>query len=521
MIVVCMVFMQTVYPQTVSWQQQPCWDAVELFGDNLLKVEQMNQWGLVDFDGTTILPCKYAKITKLSEDRFLILDDNDRLLSLGDSSGKIVQVDGNWNVDETWPCFTNGLLAVKNTQGLWGYMNKLGKIVIKERFKNAFPFFFGYASVCEKGTKSWHLIDVKGRPIDLVNGKQRQKNFSFASSFTKIDDNVPLAFVLVSDSLFFIDNRGDVNDNIVSKKGVSFSGLENENLFKCIDANGFVEIEVNNLLEIISIKDEISHSCHISSDNAVSNPKVQGVNCEKDGTIKVGSLVISPQFQEVIPINVERMLVKKNKKWGLLAFNKESSPARILFNEVSDETIYHAIPLSFQIKGGSDNMRAYSIDETNNITFWNINVETGAFHIPMTQLNDNKGTSVTVGLETDGIMLAPAVFTTKMSLGDGFNVTGPKAVVSKNGQATFELTINNQTEQDAMAFDVVVNDDLEMHYDGLKAQQSISIPVEMSVKIPVLEDYVYKPIRVKITENGMPERTYKITIKFAKAYIKG
>lgn len=518
MIVVCMICMQTVYPQTVSWQQQPCWEAVELFGDNLLKVEQTGQWGLVDFDGTTILPCKYAKITKLNEGRFLILDDNGRLLSLGDCSGKIVQVDGYWFVDEAWPCFTNGLLAVKNTKGLWGYLNKLGKIVIKEKYKNAFPFFFGYASVCESGNRGWHLINDKGRPIDLINGKQRQKKFSFASSFTKIDDNVPLAFVIVSDSVYLIDAHGCANDAIVSKNGASFSGLENEDLFKCIDVNRFVEIEVNELLEITSVKDETSHRCYTSSNDTETNPKVQGIKIEKDGTIMVGKLAIFPQFQEAVPINMERMAVKKNDKWGLLAFNNESPSAKILFDEISIQTVYHAIPLSFQIMGNNDNTRAYSIDDDGNITFWSINAATNTFSIPLSQLDS---TSIAVGVETDGIVLAPTVFNTIVSLGDGFIVTAPKAVVSKNGKASFELTIYNHTEQDAMPFDVVVNNNKERHFDGLQAKQSITIPVEVPVKIPALEDYVYKSIKVAIAENGMPERTYKVTIKFAKAYIKG
>lgn len=281
----CLICIQTVYPQTVSWQQQPCWDAVELFSDNMLKVEQMGQWGLVDFDGTTILPCKYGNLTRLSEDRFLVLDNNGNLLSLGDSSGKIYQVKGDWSVDKSWPYYTNGLLAVKNAQGLWGYMNKVGKVVIREKYKNAFPFFFGYASVCENGSKNWHLIDVDEKPIDVIEGKERQRNFSFASSFTKIDNNSPVAFILISDKVFLLDTHGNIQDDIVSKEGASFSRLETEKLFECIDGSEFVEIEVNAMLEIASIvKGKVHYGCKTYSDNVHAFPKVQGISIEQDVT---------------------------------------------------------------------------------------------------------------------------------------------------------------------------------------------------------------------------------------------
>lgn len=522
-IVFCVICIQSVYSQTVSWQQQPCWDEVELFGDNLLKVKQMNQWGLVDFDGTIVLPCKYAKMTTPREDHFLVLDDNNKLLSLGDSSGKIVQVNGNWFVDETWPYFTNGLLAVQNAQGLWGYMDKVGKIVIKEKYKNAFPFFYGYASVCENGTGNWHLIDVKGKPIDLIDGKQHQKNFAFASSFTKIDDKSPVAFVLVSDRVYFMDFQGNINGDIISKEGAAFSSLNEERLFECIDGGEFMEIKVNALLEIVSIvKDKAHYNCSLNTDNIISYPQVQGISIERDGTIKVGTMEVSPQFQESIPLTPVRVLVKKNDKWGLLALNPVAPSAKITFKNALVQDAYHAIPLSFQIEGNDNNTRAYSVDKAGNMTFWRIDSATNSFQIPMSQLNGNMEAIVTVGLETDGVLLAPTVFTTQVNLRDGFTVTGPtKVTVDKNGHGSFDISICNNTEQAAMPFDVIINEGGESHFNGLQSQQCITIPVEIPVKIPALEDYVYKPIKVTITENGMPERTYKITIRFAKAYIKG
>lgn len=515
----------TLYSQTVTWQRQPSWDAAEMFSDHLLKVEQSGKMALADFDGVVVLSCNNnARVTEIHEEVFLVIDENNKLLSLGDPSGRVVQIGGEWFVDEAWPYFTNGLLAVRNSQNLWGYIDKSGKVVIKERYKNAFPFFFGYASVCENDKKGWHIINTEGACVTVTDGAIRQKDFSFASSFTKIDERRLLAMVLISDKVYFIDVYGKITGGIVSVEGATVSGLKSGNRFECIEGDSFVEIEVDAVVEIASIKKgNIDYQCYKSSVEAKLLPQIRGIDIENDGTIKVGEMVICSQFQEAIVLSSERVLVKKDGSWSLLKFDLDDPLVEVILGEASTHKICHNAPMCFQLKGKRENVKAYAIDNAGNMTFWDIDPATGSFYVPIHHFNENMEAVATVGLSIDEVLLEPTVFTKRVSLGEGFRVSGPTevTVTKSGGKASFELTVSNNSEQDAAPFDVSIDNGTDLHFEGLPARQSIRIPVNKTVSIPALEDYAIKLIKVRISEKGMPEKTYKVTIKFVKPSIKG
>jgi len=519
-VLVFLVCGDTLYSQTVTWQRQSSWDAVEIFGDHLLKVEQSGKWGLADFDGVEVIPCNYVCLTEIHEERFLVIGENNKLLSLGYPSGRVVHVNGEWYVDDVWPYFTNGLLAVRNSQNLWGYMDKSGKVVIKERYTNAFPFFFGFASVCENNEKGWHIINTKGNCL-TVDG---EKNFSFASSYTKIDERRPLAMVLISDKLYFIDINGNTTGDIVPDKGATVSGFESEKRFVCGEGNSRMEVEVGAVVEIVSItKGNVDYQCHKNSVETISFPQVRGIDIENDGTIKVGELVILPQFQEVVALTSERVLVKNDEKWSLLKFDLDESPIRVILNESLTQEICHNTPMFFQLIGKRENVRVYTVDEEGNMAFLDVDSTTGSFHALMNYLNKNEEAEFIIGLQTDDVVLAPKVFAEKVSLGDGFMVSGPeKVIVSKRkGKTSTEITIWNHSDQDAAPFDVSVDNGINMHFDGLPSHRFITIPVGKNYEISPLNDDVLKSIKVKISEIGMPEREYKVNIKFAIKTIDG
>jgi hypothetical protein len=516
LILVFWAYAGTVYSQSVSWKQQPCYDAVEMFGNHLLKVEQSGKWGLVNFDGDILLPCNYTRLTDICDGRFLVLDGNNKVLLLGDSAGSTIKVEGDWFVDNAWPYYSNGLLVVRNSQELWGYMDKSGKVG-KAKYQNAFPFFFGFASVCKNNI--WHIINTKEETFAVTNGSFREKNFSFASSFTKIEENSPEAMVLISDKVYFVDVYGNVTGDIVSVEGVELSSLESKNLFKCIDGNAFVEIGVNPIVEMTSVKKgSTEYRCYNSSVEKPFFPIVREIGVENDGTIKVGELLIMPQFQEVIALAADRMLVKKDDKWSLLKFDLNEPAVGIILNESLNQEFSHNAPIPFQLKGKREGVRAYTIDDSGKMAFWDIDPESGNFYVPMNHLNEEGEAVVVIGLRVDNVLLNPAIFTRKVSLASGFMVSGPKVVtVTKNdGKASFEITVYNNSEQDAAPFDVSIENVSTMHFDGLQAKQSVTISVDKNVKIPPLEDYIYKPIKVTISETGMSEINYKVNIKFAK-----
>ena len=71
--------------QTVTWKCSPCWESAEVFGDDMLKVKQSGKWGVVSFAQSEIVPCEYTWITDICEEHFLILDENNKIISLRDS----------------------------------------------------------------------------------------------------------------------------------------------------------------------------------------------------------------------------------------------------------------------------------------------------------------------------------------------------------------------------------------------------------------------------------------------------
>lgn len=217
------------------------------------------------------------------------------------------------------------------------------------------------------------------------------------------------------------------------------------------------------------------------------------------------------------------MLVKKDGKWSLLEFNLKEQPLKVGLSKSSIiQKLYHNTLMAFQLIGKRENTRAYTIDESGNLSFWNIDPTTGDFYAPFHHLNGNSEAVAIVGLETNGVLLEPTTFSKRITIGEGFKVTGPAEVaVTKSGKASFELVLWNNSEQDSAPFEVVVDNGATRHFDGLKSQQSVEIPVNLYVKIPALEDYTNKTTRVKVSEKGMPERTYKVTIKFAKPSKKG
>jgi hypothetical protein len=124
-----------------------------------------------------------------------------------------------------------------------------------------------------------------------------------------------------------------------------------------------------------------------------------------------------------------------------------------------------------------------------------------------------------VGLEMDGILIAPDNYHFRVKYGKGFEVIGPRqALIGKGGRSSFNITIKNKSKQDAMPFDVFVGDRLVGHGDGLQPSQSMSISVGMAVKIDELEDSETKSVSVEIREEGLPRQTYSVRILFKKVY---
>jgi len=79
-----------------------------------------------------------------------------------------------------WPSaagFSEGLAAVENDKGLWGYMNKQGEVVVAPQFEEATPFSEGLAAVEVDG--KWRYIDTKGATVLAPRPKRGEVFFAY------------------------------------------------------------------------------------------------------------------------------------------------------------------------------------------------------------------------------------------------------------------------------------------------------------------------------------------------------
>ena len=91
---------------------------------------------------------------------------------------------------------SEGLLAVENEDGEWGYINKKGKEVIKCKYDSALPFSEGLAAVCEDG--EWGYINKKGKEVI---------DFKYDSAYPFDKDG--FAIVVKDGKYGFINKDGD------------------------------------------------------------------------------------------------------------------------------------------------------------------------------------------------------------------------------------------------------------------------------------------------------------------------
>ena len=168
------------------------------------------------------------------------------------------------------------------------------------------------------------------------------------------------------------------------------------------------------------------------------------------------------------------------------------------------------------MSNGFEKIRAYVVDKWGETGFFNIN-NSGRFSVPIKYL-DEEG-RMQVGLEIDGILIAPEDYHFKVRYGKGFEVTGPQqASVGKGGRSSFNINIKNKSTQEAKSFDVFVGDRLVGHIDELQPSKSISLAVGMAVRIDDLEDSENKSVSVEIREEGLPRQSYSVKILFKKVY---
>lgn len=145
-------------------QAQACIQVTPLGGDydgvhpvqenGLAIVRRKGREGLMRSDGTLLVAPQYEGITEFFDGRAYFIGDGKR--GLLDENGKVVFVD---TQSESSRVFREGFMPVKRN-GLWGYVNGDGQMVIPAQYDVAHIFSEGVAAVARDG--KWQWIDGKG-----------------------------------------------------------------------------------------------------------------------------------------------------------------------------------------------------------------------------------------------------------------------------------------------------------------------------------------------------------------------
>lgn len=151
---------------------------------SLYKIEKNGLYGYMDVNGKNIIQCNYIHAyTDTIKNLGFVFDQKSKKIicfnNKGDSLFYVVKCDNGPDY------IRNGLFRIMDRKGLIGFSDSLGNIVIKPKFKFAYPFYNNRARVTQQGkykkvpkskgekhywdSKKWFYIDKKGVCVENSN----------------------------------------------------------------------------------------------------------------------------------------------------------------------------------------------------------------------------------------------------------------------------------------------------------------------------------------------------------------
>ncbi len=285
--------------QAGKYSINPQFKIAYFFNDQLARVKDYteNKYGYINKNGKYAIPPKFVSATDFSEGIAAVAEENLKI-TLIDRTGKIIiSLD---SIDECSP-FKNGYAKIKMNNS-WGYINKIGEIVIRPKYLEVGDFNEGlaiaklnnsenpfgfvkelYGFINEKG--SWVIEPKYSKTSDFSNGTakvqqnklwgyiDKQGNWAINPQFDWATDfKDDYAAVALGEKWGFINKAG----NYVINPQFDWAGNFTENL-------AMVKVE------------------------------------EKYGYInRKGEYVINPQFKEATRYYDKIAFVKEGEKYGII-----------------------------------------------------------------------------------------------------------------------------------------------------------------------------------------------------------
>lgn len=517
---------QLAFAQTAFWHIEPVYEQLKVLNENLLTVKIGDFYGVITYDGNEVTPCTYSQITSFNEGRALLLNGT-RLKGIMNAEGKIVQLINVYNIDPDSPYFSEGLLAVKNSKGFWGYIDEYGEERVEFKYVEAYPFKFGLASVAQKyksGQKLHMHIDTEGH-ISALSGGFNDDDLVFTSTFTNSDEG-PFAIVV------------NTNDKI-SKRALNGTKLSDWVKADVYNSESKIiefkhgEYRFNkdlSLRSITSSNGKVLKSFDAGPiDDPVYTPSVPSLQSEigtkgKYDLRVMKKIVLSNQFDSVIPLTQTLCAVSFNEKYGILKIYPTNNLS-LNFTNTSNKVSHHVpMIMGLEITNLSSIFKNYSLesavvtlssgDEVSSV------IDDDGIHFEyLPSFNEEFTETFSVTYQISGLTYPEQQISADFLYSPAFRITWPTENVSLDSShnAIFDIIVENGAS--------TTSDECEILVEGrsygkfvFKPNQQISLKITKPIDIQD-EDSIARTISVVICENGCPDYKKQQTIVFDRYFI--
>lgn len=505
--------------QTAFWRVEPRYDQLEVMNTSMLKVRSGDYFGVIAYDGKEITTCSYTQITDFREGCVLLLR-NKSLKGILSDDGRLIEIDGEYEVDLSAPFYSEGLLAVKNAKGYWGYLDKSGKVKVACIYAYAFPFAYGLAAVAD-GDYFMH-INSNGEISYLGDGFNDDDLF-FATTFTNSTEG-PFAVIVNDKRRVF--KRTLTGSNLASLGKLS-EDIDLSTKMLLIASDRFYFNTDWSLKRVVGSKNATYED---KSDKGVSYvPSVPSVTAVMGDSGKYDlrvkrKVVLADQFDKVVPLSQDLCVVSLDGKYGVLDIFPDRNLS--ISSSSTSYTLAHNIPIELTLQMNNiatfDNYVLENVEVTS-LTGGKQKCSVNGEQIQFEYLPSLMGNDVPEKFEVTYSLSGLTYPSQQVSVGftydNAFKVIWPSynVILDSRHNAVFDIAVVNHSNSSSDECEIIIDGKSYGNYI-FSPNQRTSIQIRQLIDIQD-EDQTTKNINVIVRERGCPDYKASRAIVFERYFI--
>lgn len=482
-----------VFSQTAQWATLPTYDAVEDFVDDYRKIYNGALMGIATLDGKEIVPAKYDHITSFVDGYALALnkvpDSNEWQISAIIQRGGmeyIVMQETFYNTKYSY--FSCGRLLVKNKKGLYGYLDVDGNVVVPCKYRRAYPFSDGLASVVEK--ELHYYITPNGRLAFRPSGRMYREAFSFHNGTAVV----------------YVDGNTKVVGFVINKHGQEM-GTHDMNFNEAIN---IARKSKNWSLHVEQTADDSSDIASLVKDGVIPYS-----DNGKWGYKKGDNIVLLPQFEKAESFAGGFAKVKKDGKWGILRLCEGSfygSLSKDILRVVNSKPseLKYTISIPEVWKGKNTTLVCRDGDSSTTLIDAAVDVDSLILDIPLNIQGKEKQKNLYFTFSSDNLLLWEDMQTVSFSYPISLKLGKPITTQDKadeEDKIVFWVTIENPSEETVTTN---VDIDVEGHEHFEYTPKSVTINANRKTEVGITLNKVVEEKTVKIIVRLSDSRRTKI-----------